>query len=69
MGGRVFFSSVGQMETKFSWGLGTYTNNMAEAFALWHWISIAKNQEIRELIVLGDSKIVIQDLAENSLPN
>ena len=57
------------METKFSWGLGTKTNNMAKVFALLQGLSIAKNRRITNLIVLGDSRIVIQALADNSLPN
>ena len=42
---------------------------MAEALALWQGLWIAKNQGITELIVLGDSRIIIQAIIENSLPN
>ena len=59
----------GQLETKFSSGLGSETNNIAEALALWQGLLIAKNQGNVELTVLGDSRIVIQAMAENSLPN
>ena len=34
-GGGVLIDLDGQMETKFFWGLGTETNNIAEALALW----------------------------------
>ena len=57
------------METKFLWGLEIATNNMAGAFVLWKGLSIAKNQRITDLIVLGDSRIVIQSLVEKALPN
>ena len=57
------------METKFSWGLGTKTNNIVEALALWKGLSIAKNQRKTELIVMGDSRIVIQAIVEKALPN
>ena len=42
---------------------------MAEALALWQGLWIAKNQGITELTILGDSRIIIQAMTENSLPN
>ena len=42
---------------------------MAEALALWQGIQIAKNQGITELTVIGYLRIIIQAMAENSLPN
>ena len=68
-GGEVFFTLKGHLETKFAWGLGSETNNIAEALALWQGLWISKNQGITELIVLGDSRIIIQAMTENSLPN
>ena len=57
------------METNFTWGLGSETNNLAEALALWKGLRIAKNQGIIELTVLGDSRIIIQAMTENSILN
>ena len=68
-GGGVLIDLDGQMETKFSRGLGMETNNIAEALALWQGLLIAKNKRITERTVLRDSRIVIQALVENSLPN
>ena len=56
------------MEFKFAWGLGIDTNNMAEALALWQGLRIAKALGISELIVIGDSKIVIRALARKLMP-
>ena len=56
------------MEFKFAWGLGIDTNNMAEALALWQGLRIAGELGISELIVIGNSKVVIHALAENIFP-
>ena len=68
-GGGVIFTPEGQKEIIFSSELGMETNNIAEALALWQGLLIAKNQGIIELIALGDSRIIIQAMTENSLPN
>ena len=55
------------MEFKFAWGLGIDTNNMAEALALWQGLRIAGELGISDLIIIGDSRVVIRALAENLL--
>ena len=50
-------------------GLGTETNNIVEALALWQGLVIAKNKRITRLAVLGDLRIVIQAIVEGNLPN
>ena len=67
-GGRVFFTPDGSMEFKFAWGLGIDTNNMAKALALSQGLRIAKALGISELIVIGDSRVVIRALAEKIMP-
>ena len=57
------------METSFAWGLGSETNNMVEALALWQGLRISKNQGMTELTILGDSRIIIQAVTKNSIPN
>ena len=59
----------GLLETSFAWGLGLETNNMAEALALWQGLRIANNQDITELTVLEDSRIIIQAINKNLIPN
>ena len=56
------------MESKFAWGLGIYTNNMVEALALWQGLRIARELGISNLIVIGNSRVVIRVLAEKLLP-
>ena len=56
------------MEFKLDWGLGIDTNNMAEALALWQGLTIAVELGISELIVIGDSRVIIHALAKNVLP-
>ena len=68
-GGEVLINPDGQMETNFSWGLGIETNNISKALALWQGLLISKNQRISDITVLGDSRIIIQAMVENSLPN
>ena len=61
-GGVVFISPDSQLETNFSWRIGRETNNIAEALALWQGLMIAMSWGINDLIVLGDSRIIIQAL-------
>ena len=61
-GGGVILSPDGNQELSFSWGLGIESNNMAEALALWKGLNLAKEQGIRHIVVIGDSRLVIQDL-------
>ena len=68
-GGVIFFTPDGFLETRFAWGLGDDTNNMAEALALWQGLRIAKTHGISELTIIGDSRIIIQALTENLTPN
>ena len=68
-GGGIFFTPYGKIETYLSWGLGTESNNIIEALALWQGLVIAKNKRINKLIVLGDSRIVIQEIVKGTLPN
>ena len=41
---------------------------MAEALALWQGLRIVEDLGITEMIVIGDSRVVIRALAENILP-
>ena len=68
-GGGVFFTPDGFLETRFAWGLGDDTNNMVEAMTIWQGLRIAKTHGISKLTVIGDSRIVIQALAENLIPS
>jgi ribonuclease HI len=45
---------------RYALGLGTETNNIAEAMALWQGIQQAKEQGIQELTIIGDSRLIIK---------
>ena len=68
-GGGVFIIPDGEMEFNLSWGLGMETNNIEESLALWQGLQITRTQGINEIIVLGDSRVIIQALSENTLPS
>ena len=65
-GGGVLYDPKDNLLLKYSWGLGTETNNKAEALALWQGLIQAKNMGINDLIVFGDSRIIIQALNQSS---
>ena len=49
------------MET-YAWGIGQKTNNKAEWLALYLGMELVKNENIRKIIVFGDSKQIIQKM-------
>ena len=65
-GGGVLYDPEDNLLLKYSWGLGTETNNKAEGLALWQGLIQAKNLGINELTVFGDSRIIIQALNQSS---
>jgi ribonuclease HI len=46
--------------------LGNTTNNVAEAYAPWKGIKIARIRGFQKLIILGDSMIVIRSLINHT---
>ena len=59
-GARGIVRSVnGSILTTFEWGLGTLSNNRAEAFALLQGLYQLKKLNISNAMVFGDSSIVI----------
>jgi len=51
---------------KYAIGLGIDTNNRAEALALWQGLKLAIQHNIQDLIVIGDSRIIIQAMVKKS---
>jgi hypothetical protein len=43
----------GNIVAHFAWGLGTTSNNIVEAYALWKGINIAWDQGIKRIIIFG----------------
>lgn len=67
-GGDIILSPEGNIILSFAWGLGLLSNNQAEYLALWHGLHQARRLGILNLVVFGDSRIVIQSLARNRRP-
>jgi ribonuclease HI len=61
-GGGILVGPNGLLEIRFAWGLGIETNNIAEALALWQWLNQAILHNIRDLVIIGDSRLIIQAL-------
>jgi hypothetical protein len=51
-----------------AWGSGELLNNLVEAYSLWCGLIIARAQENKELMVFGDSTIIIQVALNHSTP-
>jgi ribonuclease HI len=60
--GGVIIDSDGQNILDYSWGLGNTTNNKAESLAVYMGLQIARSRNLHELIVLGDSELIIKEL-------
>ena len=54
-------------EIKYAWGLGQSTNNAAEYLALYQGLRLAREREIKRLIVIGYSLLVIQQLHKTKI--
>jgi ribonuclease HI len=51
----------------YAWGLGTTTNNIAEAFALYAGLKFARERNIPQLLVFGDSVLIVKDSYQQKL--
>jgi ribonuclease HI len=61
-GGGVLVSPNELLEIAYAWGLGIETNNRAEALELWQGLTQSINQNVQDLVILGDSRLIIQAL-------
>ena len=59
----------GKIVLNFSWGLGQNTNNIAEILAIWQGMAQARRLSIKNLAIIGDSRIIIQALNLKKAPN
>ena len=60
--GGVIFDPGGNKKEDFAWGLGRSTNNHAEWLALLKGLEIALFLGTRDLVVFGDSLLVIREV-------
>jgi ribonuclease HI len=49
----------GNVMIYYSWGLGTTTNNITEAYPLYAGLKLAKECNISQLSVFGDSILIV----------
>ena len=59
-GGGVIINPDGEVEVEYSWNIGYETNNMAEAYGLWQGLKQLLVKKVDEVMVFGDSRIIIQ---------
>jgi len=59
--GGVIYLPDGRKE-EFSWGLGHKTNNQAEVLSLLKALQLARNENQKEILVFGDSELMIKSL-------
>ena len=67
--GGVLIDNTEKIIVNFSWGLGKKTNNAAEILAIWQGLNQARRLSIKKLIIIGDSRIIIQALNLKKDPN
>ena len=57
--GGILVDPGGQVEHRFSWGLGPRTNNEAEWMALLQGLHLIQGKKLQKFLVFGDSRHVI----------
>ena len=65
--GGVIYLPNGRKED-FSWGLGFKTNNQAEVLSLLKACQLARKGNSRDILVLGDSELLIKSLINKKAP-
>jgi ribonuclease HI len=65
-GGGIIENPLEATTINFALGLGIESNNRAEALALWQGLIQAKRHRIQDLVIIGDSRVVIQALIRHS---
>ena len=57
------------IETRFSWGLGTMSNNQTKSYSLLKACQLAKEVGFKSIQVFGDSELLIKLLSSYGLFN
>jgi len=57
--GGIILDQEGKVISTYEWGLGNMTNNKAEAYNLFLGTCILKNLQAKDLVIIGDSVIII----------
>ena len=56
----------GKIVIEYSWNIGYESNNMVEAYGLWQGLIQLKEKGVGEVIVFGDSRLIIQAMNEGN---
>ena len=67
--GGVIILTNGNTLSKYAWGLGTDSNNVAEFCGLWQGLRITLDKGIGNLSVFGDSRLLINALITKKSPS
>lgn len=51
----------------FAWGLVNVSNNIAEAYSLWEGVSIAREERMTNIMILGDSMVVVRTIIDRTM--
>ena len=62
------FDPKGKHVFVYAWELGIVANNQAKSYALLRGMSIAIDLGIKELVIIGDSRIIIKSLVFKEPP-
>jgi ribonuclease HI len=65
-GGGTIESPNAETMVRYALGLGIATNNSAEAMALWQGLCQASKHGIQNLIIIGDSRMIISAIIRSS---
>ena len=61
-GGGVIIDPGGKVEIEYYWNIGYDSNNMVEAYGLWQGLKQLQKKGVVDVMVFGDSRLVIQAL-------
>jgi ribonuclease HI len=62
-GGWILLNPDRKLKLSYAWELGVETNNQAKSLALWQGLNKAISKKVKDLVIIGDSKLIIQALA------
>ena len=65
-GGGVVIDPGGKVVIKYYWNIGHNSNNMAEVYGLWKGLKQLLKKGVEEVMVFGDSRLIIQALNRGS---
>jgi ribonuclease HI len=65
----ITFNPNGNQDVSYEWGLGVVSNNQAKALVLSQGIKILDSRRIKNIIIVGDSSIIIKLMSKMNTPS